>query len=202
MTRVLTHRLRDQRGFTLSEMLASMAVLGLLFAAFATVMSTTITQGTQEQEIVALQTQARAAIERFAQELRQAHSGDPTWPIQVVATNSIRFLSPNRLQPFQLRQIEWRLSGGELQRRAVTSTDTDGAPWSLPSISGAAWTTEATSIRNTSVFEFFDGSEPPAATTVAANVRKVTITLEVSTTGNSARRYTYQTSITPRVSET
>jgi len=33
---------------------------------------------------------ARAAMERFAQEVRQAHSGDGSWPIQSVGTNTIR----------------------------------------------------------------------------------------------------------------
>jgi prepilin-type N-terminal cleavage/methylation domain-containing protein len=200
VTSALLHRLRDERGFTLTEMLASMAVLGILFAVFATVMTTTITQGTQEQDATALQTEARAAIERFAQELRQAYSGDTAWPIQSLtcATQCIQFLSPDRLQPFHLRQIQWRLSSGQLQRRAVTSTDTDGAPWSLPAIAAAAWTTEVRSIKNTTIFQFLDASD--VATGTPANVRKVTITLDVATAGKSSRVYTYRTSITPRVS--
>jgi prepilin-type N-terminal cleavage/methylation domain-containing protein len=203
MRRALAQRLRDERGFTLIEMLTSIAVLGLLFAMFATVLSTTITQGTQEQETTVLQAEARAAIERFAQELRQSYSDDGTWPIQSVstATNTIRFLSPDRLQPFHLRQIEWRLSGGELQRRSVTSTDTDGDPWVFPTaLTAVAWTTEAGSIRNATVFQFLD--ESGAATSTADDVRKVTITLDVSTVGQAGRVSTYETSVTPRVSVT
>jgi prepilin-type N-terminal cleavage/methylation domain-containing protein len=198
--RALLHRLRDERGFTLVEMLTSMAVLGILFAVFATVMSTTITHGTQEQAITELQTEARAAIERFAQEVRQAHSGDGSWPIQSVnsGTQTIRFLSADRLEPFHLRQIEWRLSSGALQRRAVTSTDTDGAPWTYPTpITSATWVTQVRAVRNTTVFAFLDASD--VATATAANVRKVRITVDVSTTGKAARIYRYQTSATPRV---
>jgi prepilin-type N-terminal cleavage/methylation domain-containing protein len=198
--RALFHRFRDERGFTLVEMLTSMIVLGILFAVFATVMSTTITQGTQEQAATELQTEARAAMERFAQELRQAHSGDGSWPIQIVnaGTQTIRFVSPDRLQPFHLRQIEWRLSSGALQRRAVTSSDTDGAPWTYPTpITSASWSTEARAVRNMTVFQFLDAADAP--TTTPANVRKVTITLQVSTQGQSARVYTFETSATPRV---
>jgi prepilin-type N-terminal cleavage/methylation domain-containing protein len=200
VTRALAHRLRDNRGFTLVEMLTSMVILGLLFAVFATVMSTTITQGTQEQTMTELQTQARSSMEQLARELRQAYSGDGSWPIQTVSagTQTIRFVSPDKLQPFHLRTIEWRLSSGNLDRRSVTSTDTDGAPWTYPTpITSAAWITQARSIKNTNVFQFLDAND--AATTTAANVRKVKITLDVATTGQGSRIYRYQTSAHPRV---
>jgi prepilin-type N-terminal cleavage/methylation domain-containing protein len=200
VTRSVLRRLRDERGFTLTEMLASMAVLGILFAVFATVMSTTITHGTQEQETAALQQEARSAMERFAQELRQAYTGTTTWPILAIGTNTIRFQSPDRLQPFHLREIEWRLSGGNLQRRSITSTDTDGSPWAWPGggIAAASWITQARSIRNASIFQFLDANNNSTGT--LANVRKVTITLDVATVGQATRVFTYQTSVKPRVS--
>lgn len=199
----LRRRLREPAGYSVPEMLVSVAVLSIFFALFATVMSTTMTQSSQEQAATVLQSDARAAMERFARELRQAHSGDGTWPIQSVtpATNTILFLSPDRLAPFHLRQIEWRLSSGELQRRSITSTDTNGPPWVWPGeITAAAWATEARSIRNTTIFQFLDGAEPAAATTVPANVRRVVITLEVSSARQANRKFTYTTSVTPRVS--
>lgn len=200
----LRRRLREPAGFALPEMLTSIAVLGILFAVFAGVMSTTITHSTREETAALLQAESRAAMERFASELRQAYSGDGTWPIQNVnpTTNTILFLSPDRREPFHLRQIEWRLSSGSLQRRSVTSTDTDGPPWALPSIGGATWTTEVRSVQNTTVFQFLDGAEPAAATTVADNVRRVVVTVVIATTGHGSRTYTYTTSVTPRVSST
>lgn len=201
MTPALANRLLEERGFTLTEMLASMAVLGVLFAVFATVISMTITQGTQEQEATVLQSEARAALERFAQEVRQANTGvDGQWPIASVstATNTIRFFSPDRLQPYHMREIEWRLSSGQLQRRSVTSTDTDGSPWVYPTaLSAVAWTTQARSIRNATIFQFLDAND--VATATPANVRKVTITLQISTVGKAGRTSTYQTSVKPRV---
>lgn len=202
MTRRLVTRLRDPRGFTLTEMLASMAVLGVLFALFATVMTTTITQSTQEQESTVLQTEARAAIERFASELRTAYSGvDGSWPVEAVSGTTIRFLAPERLSPFKLQRIEYQLSGGELQRRFVTTSDTDGDPWVWPTaITSAAWATQARSIRNAAVFQTFD--ETGAVTTTPADVRKVTITLDVSTTGQQARKSTFKTTVIPRMTPT
>jgi prepilin-type N-terminal cleavage/methylation domain-containing protein len=202
VSRTLATLLRDPRGFTLTEMLASMAVLGVLFALFASVMTQTITQSTQEQESTVLQTEARAAVERFASELRTAYSGvDGTWPIEAVSATTIRFLSPERLSPFKLQRIEWQLTGGKLQRRYVTTSDTDGDPWVWPSaITSATWITQARSIRNASILQAFD--ESGAATTTPANVRKVTITLEVSTTGRQSRKSTFQTTVIPRVTPT
>lgn len=202
MTRRLVTLLRDPRGFTLTEMLASMAVLGVMFALFATVMTSTITQGTQEQETTVLQTEARAAVERFASELRTAYSGvDGTWPIEAVSATTIRFLAPERLSPFKLQRVEWQLTGGKLQRRFVTTSDTDGDPWVWPTpITSAAWITQARSIRNVSIFQAFD--EAGTATTTPADVRKVTITLDVSTTGRQSRKSTFQTTVTPRVTPT
>ncbi len=205
MTGALRHLRRDQRGMTLVELMTSMAILAIILAAFATVLSTSLTQGAQEQEITAVQTEARASVEQFARDLRQAYSGvDGSWPIESINNTSIQFLSPQRLTPFKLQRVQWQLNGTNLQRRFVTTSDTDGDPWIWPSaITSAAWDTRARSIRNTSTALFTgyedDGITP---TTNPDDVRVVKVTLEVATTGQSARKFTFTTRITPRVTPT
>jgi prepilin-type N-terminal cleavage/methylation domain-containing protein len=200
VSRVVRHLVRDERGFTLTEMMAVIAILGILLAGFMTFITTTITTSTQEQQMTALQTEARAAVEQFASELRTAYAGvDGTWPIEAIGATSIRFTTPQRITPFRLQRIEWQVAAGDLQRRFVSTSDTDGAPWVWPTaITNATWATRARSIRNAVVFEGLD--ETGAATTTAANVRTVRITLDVSTVGQSSRTFRFQTSVTPRVS--
>jgi prepilin-type N-terminal cleavage/methylation domain-containing protein len=201
-------RLRcDERGFTLIELLATMAVLGIILAVFATVISTAVTQSAHEQEFGIVQAESRASIEQFARELRQAYTGvDGSWPIEAISTTSITFLTPQSLRaaPFRLQRVQWQLNGTTLQRRFVTTSDTDGDPWVWPTaITSAAWATRARSVRNTStaVFRGFE-DDGITATTVPADVRVVQITLEASTVGQVNRKSTYTTRITPRMTPT
>ena len=204
MTAALRRLRRDERGFTLIELLATRAVLGIILAVFATVISTAVTQSAQEQEFGTIQAESRASIERFGLDLRQAYTGvDGTWPIEAISNTSITFLSPQSVRgtPFKLQRVQWQLNGTDLQRRFVTTSDTDGDPWVWPTpITSAVWATQARSIRNTStaVFQGFkdDGVTP---TTVPAEVRIVQITLQAATVGQSARKSTFSTRITPRM---
>ena len=75
----------------------------------------------------------------MARELRQAYTGDTTYPIQTATATTLQFLSPDRATPFHNRHIAYRLaSGGQIDRAMTTSTDTDGAPWT-----GSRWTSFA-----------------------------------------------------------
>jgi prepilin-type N-terminal cleavage/methylation domain-containing protein len=204
-TRRLRMLRRDEGGFTLTELLATMAILGIVIAAFVTILTTAVTQSAQEQESGTLQTEARSAVEQFARDLRQAYSGvDGSWPIESISSTSIRFLTPQRLTPFRLQRVEWQLNGTDLQRRFVMTSDTDGAPWVWPTaITSATWDTRARSVKNTSVavFKGFE-DDGTTVTTVPDDVRIVQITLEVSTIGQPNRKSTFTTRITPRVTPT
>jgi prepilin-type N-terminal cleavage/methylation domain-containing protein len=198
----VTHRRRvrgrDQDGFTLPEMLAAIAVLGVLFAAFALVVGRGIMHGKQVEEASTQQTEARAAVDRLAADLRQAYTGDEAaFPIESIGSTQLTFLSPDRQTPFHLRRISYQLVNGELQRAFATSTDTDGPPWSIPAL--GAWSTEAGSIQNTTVFTYLD--ESGAATSTPSEVRTVTISVNVATLAEPARQSTYSTSVTLRTTE-
>ncbi len=195
MTRLLLHRLRREGGFTLSEMLVVLAILGILVAAFTALLSATITHSTEIQEQDVTQTEVRAAVDRLAADLRQAYSGDSaTAPVESATGTTIQFLSPDRVQPFHLRRIAYRLSGGVLERAIATSTDTDGYPWVFPAL--GPYGQVLGSIKNSTPFTFLDAANAP--TTVAAAVRTVMITFTVATKSSPGRQYTYATSVTVR----
>jgi prepilin-type N-terminal cleavage/methylation domain-containing protein len=203
MTRALRRLRRDEGGFSLVELLATMAVLGIILAVFATVISTAVTQSTQEQEFGTIQAESRAALEQFARDLRQAYTGvDDTWPIEAISNTSITFLSPQsqRGTTFRLQRVQWQLNGTSLQRRFVTTSNT-APPWIWPTaITSAAWDTRARSVRNTStaVFRGFE-DDGTTATLVAADVRFVQITLQASTVGQVSRKSTFTTRVSPRM---
>lgn len=60
-----------QAAYTLVELLVAMAVLSVAFAAFAALLGVLIRHSGETQERSTLQTEARAAIDRLVQDLRQ-----------------------------------------------------------------------------------------------------------------------------------
>ena len=128
-------RLRQEAGLTLSEMLVVLAIMGIILAALALVLSMSITQSSQIQEQSTLQTEVRATIDTMAREIRQAYTGDTSYPIETATSTTLQFLSPDKAVPFHNRRIAYRLAGGQIDRALTTSTDTDGPPWT-----GFAWT--------------------------------------------------------------
>jgi prepilin-type N-terminal cleavage/methylation domain-containing protein len=185
-----------QGGFTLTEMLVTILFIGMLFAAFATVMTSTLRRSDEVREESTAQAEVRAAIDRFAADLRQAYSGDDdVWPIVSIGSTQIRFYTPDRATPFHLRDVTYRLSGGQFQRQTTASTDTDGAPWSWGT--AGPWETFAGNVMNSVAFTYFqaDGVTPA---TVAADVRTVTVTLTVET--YPGKTQTYDSAVTLRAS--
>jgi len=195
MTRRL--QLHAEDGFSVIELMVSIAVLGIFFAAFSTVVSSAIRNGSEVQEQAVLQTEVRAAVDSLVADLRQATiAGDTTLSRISTATGTqLTFLSPDRAQPMHLRRISYRVTGGQLQRALATSTNT-AAPWTIPS--PGAWSRRAGSIVTTGipVFSYFDASG--ASTSVAANVRTVRIRVVVATATSSSRQFVYDTRVTLR----
>jgi len=196
MTLRLLRRLRREDGFSLSEMLAAMGLLGVLFAAFALTMGTTLRVSGEVESTSATQADVRAAVDTLAADLRQAYSGNSSVaPLESISASAIQFFSPDRQQPFHLRRIGYQVSGGNLQRRTATSTDTDGYPWTMnpASMASAPWHTQADSLVSSTVFTYLDANG--ASTLTPASVRTVVISVTVAPLTNTARQFTYQTSV-------
>ena len=127
MRRTLARLRSCERGFTLSEMLVVIVVLAFIGMAFAAIFSSVVNHSATISESITLQTEARAALDRFASDFRQAYNGDPTFlnptsPIEnVTAGTQITFTTPDRQNPLRLRRVSYRISSGALQRADVFS---------------------------------------------------------------------------------
>lgn len=207
MIRGLSQRLRQEAGLTLSEMLVVLAIMGTVLAALVMVLSMSITQSTQIQEQNTLQTETRAVVDKMAVELRQAYTGDSTYPIETATSTTLQFLSPDRGLPFHNRRIAYRFANGQIDRAITTSTDTDGPPWTgfawttFATVPAGAWAKQVGSVQTTAtpVFTYYDknGTKLTGAIT-PSSVYRVEITVTVATKLMSTRQYTYSTSTSLR----
>lgn len=188
-------RCRRDDGFTVVELVEAMALLGILTATVAIVLTSMVRQSDDVREQNLLQTELRPAVDRLAQDLRQAYGGDGVVPVVSMSATGLMFLSPDRADPFHLRRIAYRVSGGVLERSLETSTDTDGPPWNFGPSGGWEQQSEAR-IVNTDVFTYYDAAG--AVTAVAADVRKVAVKLVAEAPTTPGRSVTYATTVTVR----
>jgi prepilin-type N-terminal cleavage/methylation domain-containing protein len=187
--------IRDERGFTLPELLVSMALLAILLGAFGQMLITSSKTSNRVEEQAALQAEVRASVDRLTTDFRQATTTGVPSPVESVSATSFTFDSPDRGTPFHLRRIAYRVVNGQLERSTTISTDTDGYPWVWPGTAGA-WIPELTSITNASPFTFYDSSG--AATTTVSAVHSMRVTLTVAPRQTQGGQNTYSTLVTIR----
>ena len=205
MRRPLQRLLRDEAGMTVIELVDVMAILGIVVAMLALIISTSVRQSNQIQDQSVLQTEVRATVDGLARELRQAYTGDTSFPIETATSTTLQFLSPDKAAPFHNRRIAYRLAGGRIERALTTSSDTDGPPWSglawtsFGSVPTGSWSQQVGSVRNSALFAYYGntgtlltGSITPSA------VYRVKITVTVATGGAPERPFTYSTSASLR----
>ena len=194
---------RSERGFTLVEMLSAMTVFGLVLAAFSMVLSSTIRHSGEVEQQTNLQVEARSAITTASQDLRQVYDGDndvATSPIEAISANQVTFLTPDRAAPFHLRRVTYRLNSGRLERAFVTSSDTDGYPWSGLT-TPTAFRTVVRGVVNSGtgserVFVYRDANGVETATRTL--IRTIDVKLIVATRTAASKKFTYKSSVTVR----
>ena len=205
MRRTLHRLLRDEAGMTLTELVDVMAILGIVVAVLALVISTSVRQSNQIQDQSALQSEVRATVDTLARELRQAYTGDTSFPIETATGTTLQFLSPDRAVPFHNRRIAYRLAGGRIERALTTSSDTDGPPWtglawtSFGSVPTGSWSPQVDSVRNSALFDYYGSAGALLTGTITPSaVYRVKITVTVATGGAPGRPFTYSTSASLR----
>ncbi len=171
---------REDGGFTLVEMIAAIAVLSVLVAAFGELLSVTVARSGRSSEQSTLQTEARNALNVFAGDLRQALCNNTTSPVTTSTATQITFTSPDRATPYHLRQVSYKLTGGNFQRAFATSTNTGGPPWTLPAL--GAFETQVGSISNANAFTYYDANN--SVTTTPASVARVDVSLSIKPLGS------------------
>ena len=187
----------EQNGYTLIELLASTFILTVgVMVAWSAIMTSTVKTAGRAQELADLQTEVRRAVDTLAADLRQAQcKDDTTLPVTTATTTQVTFYSPDRLTPYHLRQVSYRLSGGQFQRAFATSTNTGGPPWTIPSL--GAWSTLVGSVTNASILTYKDAANQ--ATTNPSAVASANVKLVIAPrTGLGGAGSTYQTNIALR----
>ena len=178
----MLRRIRGREdGFTLVEMLSAMTVFAIVLASFSMVLSSSIRHSSELEEQSNLEVEARAAISSFAQDARQVYDGDAnllTSPIESMSSTQITFLlarSPAAVPPpAHLLPPERH---GQFQRAFATSTDTDGAPWSIPVLGATGSSSDRSSSTTTFAYKKADGT----TATTPIDVKTIDMTLIVAT---------------------
>jgi type II secretory pathway component PulJ len=187
----------SETGITMIELLVSMVLLGTVVAGWSGLMTTTVKSNARTQELSTLGTEVRAAVDLLASDFRQALCNGTTLPVTTSTGTQVTFYSPDRLTPFHLRQISYRLSGGQLERAFATSSNTDGPPWTIPALGG--WVKQVGSITNATAFTYKDANG--AATTNPLAVASMNVVLTVGPSkGIGGATSTNQTTVDLRTS--
>jgi type II secretory pathway pseudopilin PulG len=201
----LRTRLAGEAGITLSETVVVVAIIGIVIGALAGVLSMAIRSSDQLRDQSTQQTEVRASVDQLVREVRQAYSGDSTYPILTATSTTLEFLSPDIQVPFHNRKLAYRLTGGHVDRAITTSSDTDGAPWagwawsSFAGIPSSSWAKQLTGVRNTAVFTYYDSNGNQLTGSFAlSSIERVQVSITVSTDGQPARQYTYTQSASLR----
>ena len=179
-------------------------VLAFIGMAFAAIFSSVVNHSATISESITLQTETRAALDRFATDFRQAYNGDPaflnpTSPIETVtAGTQVTFTTPDRQNPLRLRRVSYRIQSGQLQRADVFSTDTDGWPWVWPG-GGAvgAYRNLVGNITTAAPFSFYD--KDGNTTTTASAVRAVQLDFTVRTNRGRSTRFVERVTVRSKI---
>jgi prepilin-type N-terminal cleavage/methylation domain-containing protein len=200
--------IRDERGFTIIELLIVMPMLLILLGGLTYTLTNMMHANDKIQEQATQQTEARATLNTLASDIRQAFVGDGTDPIISASATSITFESPDRYPTttvgtsqasFHLRSITYTLTNGTLQRQFMTSTNVfpTAPPWTWPGANGP-WTNVVGSVTNVDVFSYYTAAGIQASPTTAlgfplvdtTGIRAVGIKLSFSTGGTQAKTFT------------
>jgi prepilin-type N-terminal cleavage/methylation domain-containing protein len=181
--------LRSERGFTIVELMATMAVMGIVLAVFGQMLVTSSKTSNRIEEQATLQNDVRAAVDRLTTDFRQATNASGTSPVVSLSGTSLTFDTPDRMTPFHLRRVSYLLSNGRLQRSSTTSTDSDGAPWIWPA-GAPAWTSEIGSVTNAAAFTFYNANGAITTDPTAVRSARVSITVAPRQTQGGSASYT------------
>jgi len=104
---------RDERGFTLTELLTVLAVLALVLAAVVTIQQDALQAYITGSNKTEVQQNARVALERMAREIRETQSG-----LTTATATSLTFVDPNTGLA-----VTYALNGNTLTRTTNGATD-------------------------------------------------------------------------------
>lgn len=187
-----------QHGFSLVELSVAMAVMMVVLAMAFQQLAAAMNQTAQIDRAAASSTSARLLVDSMVSELRQASSEDGSVNTVITASaTQVVFYSPDRSEPKRLRKITYQLVNGALLRSEVLSSNSGTSPWTFPTTTPTPRTV-LTGLTNTDIFSYFNSSN--VATTTLADIRSLTINLEVQSSLSSAVERIFRTGISLRSS--
>jgi prepilin-type N-terminal cleavage/methylation domain-containing protein len=215
----LRSRLRDQRGFTLVELVVAMPIMLVVMGGLVLMLTTVVHWGSQTQETTTLQLEARATMNRLETEIRGAFIGQPnSYPFAGTTATTITVDTPDEAvanpstgASFHLNQVSYRISGGNLQRQFATTSNTYpgsvSSGWTWGTVSG--WSTvvgSGASVTNSDIFTYYSspaqGASAPAVmsfpVTNYAAIVAVGVKLTLSSGGSQPDTYTVSNLIAVR----
>jgi prepilin-type N-terminal cleavage/methylation domain-containing protein len=170
--------LSHEGGFTLIELLMVVVLVGITSVMFESTMGTVVNRSDQVQSQNILQTEVRTSLNQFVSDLRYATYGDTTPPVVNFGANFVTFYSADHQTPTHMRKIRYWVNGTTLERQVITSTNTNGPPWTrngtdLQNITLPTGTDPVidlfSSIKNPSAFFQYCIQSPPDMTVDASN---------------------------------
>jgi len=209
-------RLRQESGFTITELLVAMPVLLVMLAGLTTAFVQLNRSNDRTQEQTVLQSEARAALATLETDIRQAFVGDGSNPIVTATATSVTLETPDRyptvvtgsiVNSFHLRKITYSVTAKTLQTQSMTSTNTfpTAPPWTWPGSMGA-WKRMAGQITNTDIFSYYTDqgvqASPPTALSFpisdTTGITAVGVKLTITTGGPNPQSFTTQETIALR----
>jgi prepilin-type N-terminal cleavage/methylation domain-containing protein len=187
--RLVAPSVRSERGFTIVELLATMVVMGIVLGVFGQILVTTSRTSSRVEEQATLQNDVRVAVDRLTTDFRQATNANGTSPVEALSGTGLTFDSPDRMTPFHLRRISYRLANGRLERSISTSTDSDGWPWVWP-VAAPVWTAEIGSVTNATAFTFYDAGGVVTTDPAAVRSARISVTVAPQQTQGGSASYT------------
>lgn len=175
--------LNRQKGFSLAEVVISIAVGGAILVAIFNFSNSIFSFNSNSQENLSAQTEGRRVLKTIAKELRSASpSSLGAYPVVQAATSSITFFS-NIDSDSHKEQIRYFLQNGSIKKGVIKPT---GSPLVYNSANESV-VTLISNVRNstsTPIFEYFDSnyagtSSPLSIPVPVTSVRFVRISVSI-----------------------
>ena len=147
----------EQKGFTLIEVMVTIAIFVVLIFAVSTMLTDIFVKSKQQLSSLTSIDQARSAMTTFTNEVRDATMGsDGSYAINQVGDSQIIFYSNYKISNGAAKRIRYYLSGSTLYKGVVLAT---GSPLAY-NLSSETVSTVISGVANgvVPVFYYYDGS--------------------------------------------
>lgn len=178
-------RMRDDVGFTLPELMAVVALMGIVVAAAYLLLNTGTTISNQVEAQAVATEEGRAVLSQLSSELRQAYEVDNgQGAFLVIQPREVVFYTDVNRDGFP-EKVRYRIINNKIYRAQATAT-TEMPPYTFPAFSadqpvqGVVESTWSESVFTYYTNQYVSGSDVPVLATAAGDVSAVQVRLKNS----------------------